>query len=185
MNKNPTKDSITKTDYNRFVKSLTVKLMIYSGVSTSVLNLIKVGQLDLQEGTIVISGFQLHLPYWTRRQFEFFYEKLFKNKEDEKSPLLALYDGEVFPDGSFFGPFIKTMLKNEPDVNNPSSITSLAKNAIIQLIDVGLNRDTIMQLTDYKKDIFDSCMQIIGIENTVNNKQIDISLKRLDSYDYL
>lgn len=171
--------------YNRYVKSLAVKLIVYLGVSIDVLNAIEVQHLDLQYGTIVISGYQFHLPYWIRQQIELFHEKILR-KNTHTSPLLALYDGKMFPQPSVLGAFINSKLKYEADVQNPFSVICLAKYAIIQLIDAGLGRDTIIELTGYKDEIYDSCKQLVDkVDVNLRSKQIDAVLKQLPSYDFL
>jgi integrase len=171
--------------YNRYVKSLAIKLIAYLGVSIDVLNAIEVQHLNLQYGTIIMSNYQFHLPYWLRQQLELFYKEILQNRT-LSSPLLALYDRKVFPQPSVLGGFINNRLKYETDIQNPYSIISLSKYAIIQLIDSGLDRDMIIEITGYKDDIYDSCKQLVDkVDINVKSKQIDAVLKQLPSYDFL
>lgn len=171
--------------YNQYVKSLQIKLIAYLGVSLDVLNKITVQQFDISRGTIIISGYCLHLPFRLRQQMELFSTYALLNKE-KQSPLFALYSGDVIKQPNKLGIFMNNRLKKVPNVENSSAITSLAKYAIIQLIDAGIDRDTIIELTGYKDEIYESCKQLIDkVDLGIKSKKLDNILKQLPSYDYL
>ena len=177
----PDISKISDREYDQYVKSLAVKLISYLGVSIDVLNNILVNHLDLERGTIIISGFRLHLPYHLRNQAEVYKDKFRKNSSN--NTLFVLSDGKCFDQANKLGIYISNCFRYDSSVQNPSSVTSLAKYAIIQLIDAGIDRDTIRDLTGYKDEIYESCKQLIDLP--IKSKQIDGIVKQLPAFDYL
>lgn len=177
--------NIEERYYNRCVKSLAVKLIAYIGVSVETLNKIQIGHLDTDMGVISISGYKIRLPFWLRRQLDDFRKSILKNSANN-FPLFALYNGSTISQPSILGQFISRKLRDEPDVQNPYSLTSLAKYAIMQLIDAELDRDMIIELTGYKDEIFSSCKQILDkIDEVKNELKINNAIKQLATYDFL
>jgi len=171
--------------YNQYVKSLSIKLITYMGVSIDRINAIEEKHYDPLNGTLVVADIKIHLPYRLGQQFYYFYKNMYKNNP-KSLKLLSLYNGVIFSQPSVLGAFIGKKLKLETCVQNPYSIVSLAKYAIIQLIDAGLDQSTIMELTGYGNEIYDSCRQIADrVDLTKKNSKVDRALKQLMAYDFL
>ena len=158
--KNYKKLNVSKYLHNRFIKAVATKLIIYLGVSVEIINNIKYGDVDIIKGTMRVSGYDIHIPYNLRRQLEAYVEIACKNKSDSDC-FLTMYNGNNFDQANEVGTFIKTELEKMADVERKSTTTCIVKYAIIQLIDAGIDRDTISELTGHGDDIYDSCKEYI------------------------
>ena len=132
-----------KDSYNRFVRALITKLIIYTGASVaSKIFSIKVKDLNLQKGTIKIGECEVHLPYHLRNNLNE-YVNILINDRDKKDLLFKTYDNMPFKQPNSIGGFYVHRLRR--DIKGKASTISLSKYAIVQLIEAGIDRDTIQE----------------------------------------
>lgn len=167
-----------KDAYNRVIKALAVKLILLTGVKvTPTIKAIKKKDLDLQKGTLNIGIYPIHLPFHLRLQFQD-YMKICRCKADS-DPLFLFYNNEPIKEPNELVSFFSYRTKI-------SSIKSLAKYAIVEMIDAGLDKDTILEFTRYGNDVYKASKEIAEldrIESRVEN--LDKALKGLSLFDML
>ena len=180
---NEIKGSITR--FNAYIKSLMIKMMIYIGVSLDVINQIRYSDINLEKGTIVVSKYTIHIPYKLRRQLEYYLTKM-RTFKSNRTVLFTLYNGKTIQKTGDLGNFIKPPLLLCPEVESKSATTCLTKYAVIQLIDAGVDRDTILDLTGYGDTFYNSCKDYLNnIDMVIRSRQLDIRLKGIPSFDFL
>lgn len=167
-----------KDSYNRFVKALIVKLILLTGIKfTPTIKSIKKKDLNLGQGTLKIEKYQIHLPYHYRKQLND-YTTIYNCKSDE-DPLFSFYNNSQLSQPND----LTTIFSRTVDI---TKTTSLAKYAIISMIDAGLDKETILDFTGYGEQIYNSCNEISNVG--ISDKKIqllDNKIKCLDIFDVL
>lgn len=165
--------------FNRYVKALITKLVIYTGASVAQkIYPIKVKDLNLDKGTIKIGEFEVHLPYHLRNNLSEYVNKFIRTR-DKKDLLFKTYNNIELKEPNIIGGFYTYN-------NGKSSTIALSKYAIIQMIEAGIDRDTIQEFTGYGDAVYISCKEYVDLGvYTKRAKMIDEILKTLPSYDIL
>lgn len=163
--------------HNRFIKSLIVKLVILTGVSVSDrVYKLKLKDLNMESGYILIEGYRIYLPYNLRNQFSLYLSEIYNgDKSDLDSYLFLNYKREHLKQPNIVGGLIKNVLSRmeiRPLGLKPSSTICLAKYAIIQLIDLRIDRDTIVAFTGYGDTVISSCKNYADADIEIENKKI-------------
>jgi len=187
-----TEDVLTHHDntnlYNRFVKALATKLIIYTGFSvTPKLTGIRQRDLDNLGGTLKIGDYVIHVPFHLRIQFRDYF-KIIKIKDPDVQ-LLTYFNGTPISQPAEIGNFYRhKLLSNFNDIPTakPSSVICLAKYTILQMIDIGLDRDSIQSFTGYGDTVYKACLELSDMTRIdLKNNLIDTKLKAMPLYDVL
>lgn len=167
-----------KAAHNRFVKALATKLILLTGAKvTPTIKSIKVADLDLSNGTINLGNYKVHLPFMLRLQFTD-YMKICLSKSEEEPLFRLISKSETFEPND-----IVTFFAYRVQI---SSIKSLAKYTILEMIDAGLDKDTILEFTGYGQDVYKSCKEISDLDAIETRSQhIDHAIKCLPLFDVL
>jgi hypothetical protein len=187
LNKKENKENI----HNRFVKSLITKLVILTGVSVSDrVYQLKIKDINMNSGYLYIGGYRVYLPFNLRNQLSVYLSEVYNgNINDLESYLFLNYKGERLRQPNFVGALINNVLRRleiRPLGLKPSSTICLAKYAIIQLIDLGIDRDTIISFTGYGDTVISSCKNYADADKESENKKIITNtLKTLPLFDVL
>ena len=130
-------DEIDEEGFNRYVKAVIVKLIVYTGVSvTQKIYPLRVGAYDSANGTLDINGYIIHLPYHLRNNMNTYIKQLIPLRK-KNDLLFSDYKGFLQSEPSWVGSLYSYVAKNDGKRN--SSTKSLAKYAIIQMIEAGLD----------------------------------------------
>ena len=149
--------------YNRFVKSLIIKLILLTGARfTPRIKSIKRKDLNLDDGILNIGAFQIHLPDMLREQFVE-YSKIWYCKE-KNDPLFRFYNNKPVDQPNQ----LISVIVHKTDI---SSTISLAKYAILGMLDIGIDGETIMEFTGYKDGVYGPCKAISELEKLDNKIQ--------------
>lgn len=177
--------------HDRFVKSLIAKLIILTGVSVSdkILQL-RIKDLNMDLGFLMIGGYRVYLPFNLRNQFTTYLSELYNgNIHDSDSYIFLMHNHERIKQPNVVGNFIKNVLSRmeiKPLGFKPSSTICLAKYAIIQLIDLGIDRDTIISFTGYGDTVVTSCKNYADAGKEIENRtMVSNTLKTLPLFDVL
>ena len=173
LNKKENKENI----HNRYVKSLIVKLVILTGVSVSDrIYQLKIKDLNMDSGYLLIEGYRVYLPFNLRNQFSYYLSEVYSGDINNLDNYLFLkYNRERLKQPNIVGGLINNILSRmeiRPLGLKPSSTICLAKYAIIQLIDLGIDRDTIISFTGYGDTVISSCKNYADTDIEVENKRI-------------
>lgn len=163
--------------HNRFVKSLIVKLVILSGLSVSDrIYQLKLKDINMDLGYILIEEYRIYLPFNLRNQFSIYLSEIYNgDKSNLDSYLFLNYNHEHLKQPNTVGGLINNVLSRmeiRPLGFKPASTICLAKYAIIQLIDSGIDRDTIISFTGYGDTVVSSCKNYADAGLEVENKKI-------------
>lgn len=185
------KKEINKNIHNKFVKSLIAKLIILTGVSVSDrIYQLKLKDINMKSGYLNIGGYKVYLPFNLRNQFLVYFSEVYNGDiNDLESYLFLNYKVESLIQPNYVGSLINKVLTGLdilPLGVKPSSTICLAKYTIIQLIDLGIDRDTIISFTGYGDTVISSCKNYADADKKIeNNKIITNSLKTLPLFDVL
>lgn len=171
--------------YDKYIKALIVKLVIYTGVSAvPKLYPIKVKDYDALNGALKIGNYIVHLPYNLRNQFNDYNNGIVGHR-DKNDYLFKLHNGTKMENANDVVSLYAHSLGKQIEKGNTST-TAVAKFAIIQLIESGVDRDTIQDFTGYGDSIYQSCKDYVflGIRGE-KVKILDASLKSIHTYDFL
>ena len=170
--------------YNRYVRALVTKLIIYTGVSVATkIFPIKVVDINLDKGTIKIGEFEVHLPYHLRNNLNEYVSK-FIGTRDKTDLLFKTYDNMPIKQPNYIGGFYVHRISG--DIRGKSSTIALSKYSIIQMVEAGIDRDTIQAFTGYGDSVYISCKEYVDMEiYSKRAKKIDETLKTLPSFDFL
>ena len=112
-----------------------------------------------------------------------------RRKDFAKNFLFIEHDGSLITQPRFVGGIIKSAFYKYEDIPvnfKQQSTICLAKYAIIQLIDAGIDRDVIKSFTGYVDAVYDSCRKYtdVGLENE-NKNMVTNTIKTLPIFDVL
>ncbi len=173
LNKKQNKENI----HNRYVKSLIIKLVILTGISVSDrIYQLKIKDINMNSGHLLIEGYRVYLPFNLRNQFSYYLSEIYNgNINDLDSYLFLNYNRECLKQPNIVGGLMNNVLSRmeiRPLGLKPSSTICLAKYAIIQLIDLGIDRDTIISFTGYGDTVISSCKIYADADIEIENKRI-------------
>lgn len=171
--------------YDQYVKSLIIKLIIYTGVSVvSKLYPIKVNDYDMKRGSLKIGNYIIHLPYYLRQQFNDYMNEIVGCRE-KNDYLFKLYNGTKLEDAHDVVSIYSHSLSKQIE-KGYTSTTAIAKYAIMQLVDAGVDRDTIQDFTGYGDNVYLACKDLIFMgRKGEKEKIIDPYLMSTQMYDIL
>lgn len=166
-------EALSKTKYNQLVKSLITKIIVLTGVSASRIIQLCFGNLLIETNSIQISGCNISLPKNLRDQLEYYRSSVYRgDTKNESSRLFLDANNNLISGPNTIGAWIKNPLmqiENRPIGSRDSSTICLAKHTIIQLIDQGVDRDTLIAFTGYKDTVISFCK-----DNATMDKQNEL-----------
>ena len=177
-------NEIDEEVFNRCVKAIIVKLIIYTGVSVAQkIYPLKIEAYDSERGTLDIDGYRIHLPYHLRNNMNMYIKELI-SKRKKNDFLFSDYKGMLQEQPCWVGSLYSYVVKNDGKRN--SSTKSLAKYTIVQMIEAGMDRDIIQEFTGYGDDVYESCKEYAEMVLPEKDKHIvDGILKTRKIYDML
>lgn len=171
-------------EFNRYVRAIIVKLIIYTGASVAQkIYPLKVEAYDKECGTLDIDGYKVHLPYHLRNNMNTYVTELIPMR-GKKDLLFSDYRGTLQVQPHWVGSLYSYIVKNDGKRN--ASTISLAKYAIVQMIEAGMDRDIIQEFTGYGDEVYVSCKEYVEMILPQKDKKIvDEVLKTRKAYDIL
>lgn len=192
-NIDPVKDGLR---YNKFVRALIVKLILFTGIKYEVLSSINVHDLDFKYNTICINEYVIHLPNNLRDQF-FVYDK-FRNiiitKCNSNGKLVQINNLFICNDGSLGKPGSRTDMSSNQFITGflksyigRNDVIGLGKYVIIKMIEKGINQSVIQGFTGYKENIYNYCQNSINKQKSKYDKSryLDSKLRSIETFDIL
>lgn len=170
-------EKLDSTRYKRISACLCIKLMILTGITYREARKLCFLDLDIDKSTITINDFIIRLPKMLSCQFREFY-KVRTNYDTLKDSvfLFNTIDGKQWGEAtstSGIPGFMKTALSK-------TTIMSITKYGITQLINSGINDSIIMGLTGASREILNDC---IGAMTTVDReREINSKIVNTDKY---
>lgn len=149
-------DSNERIGFKRLVAAMCIKLMLFLGITYRVARAITFSDLDIERGTIQINNFLIRLPMGMQRQFST-YKKYFAEKgyNVDSGYLFVNIEGEQWGEktsASSMPTFLKTQL-------GQTSITSVIKYGVKQLVMSGMSDNIIIKLTGISREILNDCLE--------------------------
>lgn len=143
---------LSETDFRKFGVSLSMKLMLLAGITYRVLRQLKLQQLDPQANTLKLSNYIIRLPLNLSRQFQSYHA--YHNEYISSEHLFCDVHGNQWGEKTSNAgiPYYLSI------ASQSTSMTSVLKSGIIQLIKNGINERTIMRITGASSEIVDSCL---------------------------
>jgi hypothetical protein len=148
------------TVYKRMQASLCIKLMILTGITYRTARFLSIDDLDIHKSTISICGFVIRLPKQLSCQFRKFHDIRKLNSPYLFNNLDGTQWGDSTSESGIPG-FLETAISK-------TTIMSISKYGIIQLINSGINDSVIMSLTGASREVMNDC---------INNSNLDLNLK--------
>ncbi|SHL55497.1 hypothetical protein SAMN02745136_05166 [Anaerocolumna jejuensis DSM 15929] len=149
-------DNNERIGFKRMVAAICIKLMLFVGITYRVARAITFNDLDIERGTIKINNFLIRLPMGLQRQLNI-YKKLLKDRgyNVDTGFLFITIEGEQWGEktsGSSIPTFLKTQLRQ-------TSITSVIKYGVKQLVISGVSDNVIIKLTGISREILNDCLE--------------------------
>jgi len=142
--------------FKRMVAAMCIKMMLFLGITYRVARNIMIADLDTERGTIKINEYIIRLPLEMNRQLKR-YREAFEEKgfDMENGFVFVSIDGKQWGEkttASSIPSFLKTQLQQ-------TSITSVVKYGIKQLVIAGMSDNAIIKLTGASREILNDCLQ--------------------------
>ncbi len=161
------------SNFRKAMAALGIKLILMYGITYRELRKLKWEQYDEILGILKIGGFELRLPM--RLSFEMQLMKKFledSNKMQEEGILLVDYDGTAWGEitsSSHIPDYLGTLIEN-------TSITSMVKYGISELIMAGLSDAVIKRITGASDKLIAGCMGQWGrnMNDAINNRLVTV-----------
>ena len=149
-------DGNERLGFKRLVAAMCIKLMLFLGITYRVARAITFNDLDIERGTIQINNFLIRLPMGMQRQFST-YKKYFAEKGYNvvSGYLFVTIEGEQWGEktsASSMPTILKTQL-------GQTSITSVVKYGVKQLVISGMSDNIIIKLTGISREILNDCLE--------------------------
>lgn len=157
------------TGFKKAMAAVGIKMMMLYGITYRELRKIKWEHYDDQYGFIAVNGFALRLPPKLSRQLQKMRQFIFQNSAKSKEDLLFT-DGNSEPWGEI------TSSSGIPDylgtLIETTSVTSIVKYGIGQLLKAGLSDSVIKKITGASDTLIQGCLLTGDDELTkiINNK---------------
>lgn len=170
-------EKLDSTRYKRMSACLCIKLMILTGITYREARKLSFLDLDIDKSTVTINDFIIRLPKGLSCQFRKFHIiRTNYNGLKDSVFLFNTIDGKQWGEAtspSGIPGFMKTAL-------NKTTIMSITKYGITQLINSGINDSIIMGLTGASREIMNDC---IGSMTTINKeREINSKIVNTDKY---
>lgn len=163
------KDWGEATDLKKAMAAIGIKMMMLYGITYRELRKMKWENFDEYYGFITVNSFELRLPPKLSRQLQHLQKFVFQNKLKSKEDLL-LIDGNGEPWGevtssSGIPDYLGTLLE-------VTSVTSIVKYGIGQLLKAGLSDSVIKKITGASDKLIQGCLltEDDELKKIINNK---------------
>ncbi|MCI9314902.1 MAG: hypothetical protein HFI57_07950, partial [Lachnospiraceae bacterium] len=157
------------TDLKKAMAAIGIKMMMLYGITYRELRKIKWENFDEYYGFITVNGFELRLPPKLSRQLQQVQKFVFQNKVKSNEDLLFT-DGNGEPWGEI------TSSSGIPDylgtLIEVTSVTSIVKYGIGQLLKAGLSDSVIKKITGASDKLIQGCLltEDDELKKIINNK---------------
>lgn len=166
---------IDETAFRKAMAALGMKMMLIYGFTYRELRKIKRNQYDSVRNTIIINGFEIRLPINLGIQMKRMKDFLNMNEiRNEKGFLFTNAQGEEWGEitsASGISDMLGSLIES-------TSVTSIVKYGISQLLKAGLNDSIIKQITGASDTLIRGCIvhEDEDIERIINNKLVNVEL---------
>lgn len=166
---------IDETAFRKAMAALGMKMMLVYGVTYRELRRIKRNQYDSTRNTIVINGFEIRLPINLGIQMKRMRDFLNANGiRNEQGFLFVNAQGEEWGEitsASGISDYLSQLIES-------TSVTSIVKYGISQLLKAGLNDSIIKQISGASDTLIKGCIvhEDEDIERIINNKLVNVEL---------
>lgn len=150
-------DILDETRYKRINACICMKLMILTGITYREARKLEIDNLNVMESTVNINSYIIRLPKKLSCQFNKYYKIREKYNLIKNRYLFNTFNGDQWGDktsASGIPSFLKTAILK-------TTILSISKYGIIQLIKCGINDSVIMNLTGASREIMNDCIYLV------------------------
>ncbi|MCI5902697.1 MAG: hypothetical protein MRZ74_09225 [Blautia sp.] len=169
------KKEVDETAFRKAMVALGLKLMLIYGFTYRELRKIKIDQYNSIRNTITVGGFEIRLPINMGIQMKRMKDFLEKNKiRNKKGFLFTNAQGEEWGETTSASGISDTLSQ----LIESTSVTSIIKYGISQLLKAGLNDSIIKQITGASDTLIKGCIvhKDEDIERIINNRLVDVEL---------
>ena len=188
-----TDDELTKNDaynssYKKFLSSILLKLIVFSGASLETLNKLTLSDYDDDLNRLRINGYNIHLPDNLAKQIKTYLkirESVCADGDTERLFIKrrANSDKRSAKSSQLYSTDICEVLK---EVTGRNSVRSASKYAIIEMIKLGIPQHLIMDFTGYKDEVYGYCLDIANEEVYVSGSRLlDSKLRSFEIFEKL
>lgn len=164
-------------NYGEYLKAHITKLLLITGIKFKILYDIKITDIDTNEGSIIINGFELKLPYKYYNQLLEYLDIRKEFNKENKDELFLDINGNKIDDNNFINSFIKKYILRT------SSTIAISKFIIINMILKGINQSIIQDFTGYGDVVFRYCQEKVNEEKiTDRDYYINKHIQELNLY---
>lgn len=166
---------IDETAFRKAMAALGMKMMLIYGFTYRELRKIKMDQYDSTRNTIIVNGFEIRLPINMGIQMKRMKDFLDENEiRNEQGFLFTNAQGEEWGEitsASGISDWLSPLIES-------TSVTSIVKYGISQLLKTGLNDSIIKQLTGASDTLIKGCVvhEDEDIERIINTKLVNVEL---------
>ncbi|MZP30887.1 hypothetical protein GTO91_14300 [Heliobacterium undosum] len=171
--------------YNKYVRALIIKLLLFTGARYSVLTNITIKDFNVQCNVLKINNYTVHLPNKLCSQLQKYY-LVRKNINSDFDNLFVFRNGKL-SNGSnqITSPafVVKFLIRHI----GRDDIKGISKYTIIKMIKSNINQEIIQEFTQYKETIYYQCLGYVFKENDflTKSRYLDSKIRSLDIFDYL
>lgn len=176
MGKRRSDEKVNSAALKKAMAAIGVKMMLLYGITYRELRKLRINQYSDSRNTIDINGFEIRLPYNLAIQIKHMKSFLEANSIYNENGLLFITDESGQPWGEI------TSSSGIPDYLGPlignTSVTSIVKYGITQLLKAGLNDSVIKRITGASDKLISGCINQNDEEmvNIINNKLVTVDL---------
>ncbi len=172
--------------YTYFISALATKIVMYTGIRNSVLAELKINAYDELSSTIIINGYQVHLPdelAQQMRKYEKIRRQLILETHETKLLLLNRNNPMRIVNNA-------TMFYILPQITGTKKATGVAKYRILQMIEKNIPREIIKEFTGYSDEVLGHCQEMHDeIHNGTGMKSkiriLDSGLRGIENFEEL
>ncbi len=171
--------------YSLYISSLVTKFVLLYGTKNKILSEMHIDDYDSTLNKISIRGYSVHMPDGLARQMKQ-YVKIRKEivpiDNPDKPLFVDIASDQKWENGKMFY-ILRSVIGN-------TKAMSVAKYAIIQMLNNGVPANLVMDFTGYSKSVFGHCQEIIDERNGIfqlseKNKILDALLRQSNTFDDL
>lgn len=166
---------IDETAFGKAMAALGMKMILIYGFTYRELRKMKMDQYDSIRNTIIVNGFEIRLPINMGIQMRRMKEFLDENKIQNKQRFIF-----VNAQGQEWGEITSSSGISDwlASIIESTSVTSIVKYGISQLLKAGLNDSIIKQITGASDTLIKGCIihKDEDIERIINNKLVNTEL---------
>lgn len=168
-------DALRPAELKKAMAAIGIKMMLVYGITYRELRKIKAEQYDDRRNSITVNGFELRLPIRLAIQMKKVKDFLEENKVANKDGLFFIADckgkawGEI-TSSSGIPDCLEALLGN-------TSVSSIVKYGIRQLIRAGLNDSVIRKMTGASDRLISGCISCEeDVTQMINNRLVTVAL---------